>query len=90
MLNPSWVSSARDDVQRPLAFGNHTCALGVEEGRTRPGHALRLHSRHVSPLIRPETAKLASSQGGALALDGREHTSLKFKLKIMKRSYLHD
>lgn len=87
MYNPFWVASARGDVQKPLAGENHTCALSVEEGRTRPGHALHRYSRHVSPLIKPETAKLASSQGGALALDGREPTHIQTHLKDMKMEF---
>lgn len=83
MHYPFWVAGARAVVQRLLAFGNHTRAWSVEEGRTRPGHALPRHSRHVGPLIRPETAKSASSQGEALALDGREPTTLKIELKDM-------
>lgn len=90
MHNPFWVVSACAAIQSPLVLENHTGAFGIEEGRTRPGHALHRYSRHVSPLIRSETAKSASSQGGALALDRREQTKLKIELKIMKRSSLHD
>jgi hypothetical protein len=90
MYNPFWVADARVDVRSLWVSGNHACVLRVEEGRTRPGVALSETSRHVHPLTSPVTAKSASSQGGALALDGCEHTHLKTHLKDMKMEFIHD
>lgn len=84
MHNPFWVASARVGVQKLAAFGNHTCAFGVEEGRTRPSHALFCDPTDRHPLTRPESAKSASSQGEALALDRRDQTQTQTHLKDMK------
>lgn len=74
MQNPFWVASARGDIQRPLAWGNHTCALRVKEGRIGPAYAYFSDFSHSDPMIRPVMAKSASSQGEALALARREYT----------------
>jgi hypothetical protein len=84
MHSPFWVASARVDVQKCAAFGNHTLAFGVKEGRIRPGHALPCDPAHRHPLTRPESAKSASSQGGALALDRRNQTQNQTHLNDMK------
>jgi hypothetical protein len=83
MHDPIRVAGSRDSFRWPVVVENHTRVLRVEEGRTRPGHAMPRSARHFCPLIRPETAKSASSQGGALALDKSEQTSFKTDLKDM-------
>jgi hypothetical protein len=83
MQSPIWVIGAHENCLKPMVFGNQMGVFGVEEGQKRPGHALPRHTRHVHPLIRPTTAKPASSQGGALALDRRVHTSPKTELQDM-------
>jgi hypothetical protein len=83
MLNPFWVASARGDAWLPLAAENHARYLCVEEGRTRPSKVMARYSHHFDSLTRPKTAKPASSQGEALALDISEQTSFKTNLKDM-------
>jgi hypothetical protein len=87
MHNPFWVASPRVGVSRPLVLGNHTCALRFEEGRTGPDHARFLETRHIKPLTRPETAKPASSQGEALALDRCDLIHPQTQLKDMKMEF---
>lgn len=87
MHNPPGVASARIDVFGLLARGNHMRVLRVEEGRKRPGHALSHDTRYIHTLINPETVETASSQGGALALFGREQTQSKTQLKDMKMEF---
>jgi hypothetical protein len=87
MHNPLWVASARVGVLRPLFGENHMCVLSVEEGQKWPGHALSRDTRHIHSLINLETVKTASSQGGALALFGREQTKSKTQLKDMKMEF---
>jgi hypothetical protein len=90
MQNPFWVVRARAVACRPLALGNHTRALLVKEGRTGPDHARFRVTRRIDPLTRPETAKSASSQGGALALVKCEHNPPQTHLKDMKMEFIHD
>jgi hypothetical protein len=87
MHSPFGVASTRAGVQRPSGFGNHTRALCVEEGRTRPVHALPRDTRHINPMKRLETAKSASSQGEALALDECDQTLIQTHLKDMKMEF---
>jgi hypothetical protein len=84
MFYPFRVASTHGDVQRALALQNHMFVWRMEEGRTGPGHALPHDTRHIDPLTRPEPAKPASSQGGALALDRSDQTPIKPQLKDMK------
>jgi hypothetical protein len=92
MHNPFWVASARAGGQKLAAFGNHTCAFGVEEGRTGPDHACLRDARLIKPLTRPVTAKSASSQGEALASAkcAPPPTHSQTQLKDMKMEFLHD
>jgi hypothetical protein len=87
MHSPFWVASARVDIQTPLVFGNHTCVLSVEEGRTGPDHACLRDARHINLRTKPETAKLASSQGEAPALDRCAPTQTQIHLKDMKTEF---
>ena len=89
MQNPFWVANARAEIQKPLAWGNHTCALRVKEGRKRSVHACFRDTRHLNPTTRPVTAKSASSQGEALALARREptQTQTQTQLKDMKMEF---
>lgn len=87
MQNPFWVASARGGVQGLLVLGNHACVLSKKEGRTVPIHACSRDTRHFNPLTRPVTAKSASSQGEALALEGRDHKPIEFQFKIMKMEF---
>jgi hypothetical protein len=87
MLNPSWVASGCSDVQKAFAFWGAQNLSRVEEGQKWPGNALH-HSPHHNPsLIRPLTAKPASSQGGALALKSCEQTTPVNELHDMKMEF---
>ena len=87
MYNPFWVASARAESRSPMASVNHTCHFGIEEGRARPSEACPHATRHINPLIWPKTVKSAPSQGGAFALDRRDHTHLQTYLKDMKMEF---
>lgn len=87
MQSPFGVASARVGAHKPSALGNHACVLSVEEGRTGPDHACFRDTRHIHPLIRPVTAKSASSQGEALALMRSEQTQTQTQLKDMKMEF---
>jgi hypothetical protein len=60
---------------------NHVRVLRIEEGRTRPSHAMPRRPYRFQPWIKPVTAKSASSQGGALATPESVHKPTVTELK---------
>ncbi len=87
MHNPFWVAGACAGARQFFIAGNHTGFLRVEEGRTRPSIVIPRTSHHSFPLTKPNSAKSASSQGEALALENDVQTPLKSQLKDMKMEF---
>jgi hypothetical protein len=90
MQNPFGVATLLDDSRWSITAENRWDALWIEEGRTRPGHAMSHHAHHFYSWTRPETAKPASSQGEALAKNEIEETPPKTSLKDMILEFTHD
>ena len=90
MQNPFGVAASFDVSQWSVAAEIRSHTLWIEEGRTRPGHAMSHHTRHFHSWTRPESAKPASSQGEALATNESEETPLKTSLKDMILEFTHD
>jgi hypothetical protein len=84
MFYPIWVANTDVQFQSALVLRNHFGVWRMEEGRTGPVYAFPRETRHIDPLTRPESAKPASSQGGALALEICEQTPIQHQLKDMK------
>ena len=80
MHNPCGVAAPLGVSQWFITAEIRSDALWIEEGRTRPGHAMSHHTRHFHSWTRPESSKPASSQGDALAMYESEETSLKTSL----------
>jgi hypothetical protein len=90
MRDPFWGAGLGVESRVPVAAMTHALDLWFEEGRTRPSPALSKHSRRFQPWIKPQTAKSASSQGGALATTKSVHTSKLNRTEDMSMESLHD
>ena len=90
MHDPRWGAGRDVDCCRLLPVVSHSFALWIEEGRTRPSLAMSNFSRRFQPWIKPQTAKSASSQGGALATTESVYTSQLNRTEDMNMESLHD
>jgi hypothetical protein len=90
MHDPFRVAGIPEGLGVPLAHANHLDVLLFEEGRIWPSLALSQNSRRFQPWIKPQTAKPASSQGGALATTESVHTSQLNRTEDMNMESLHD
>jgi hypothetical protein len=90
MRDPVWGAGLGVESRVPMATMNHACARWFQEGRTWPSLVMIQCSRRFQPWIKPQTAKSASSQGGALATTEGVHTSQLNRTEDMSMESLHD
>jgi hypothetical protein len=75
MRDPVWGAGLGVKNRVPVAAMTHAFVLRYQEGRTRPSLVMSRFPARFQPWIKPQTAKPASSQGGALATTEGVHTS---------------
>jgi hypothetical protein len=90
MQDPRWGAGQDVDCRGLSPVMSHVFALWIEEGRTRPSLAMSNFSCRFQPWIKPQTAKSASSQGGALATTESVYTSQLNRTEDMNMESLHD
>jgi hypothetical protein len=90
MHDPCWGAGRIMEHRMPMAAVVQAFVLWFEEGRTRPSLALSKISRRFQPWIKPQTAKSASSQGGALATTESVHNQYLNRTEDMNMESLHD
>ena len=90
MHDPCWGAGRDVNCRRLLPVVIHSFALWMKEGRTRPSLAMSNFPCRFQPWIKPQTAKSASSQGGALATTEGVYTSQLNRTEDMNMESLHD
>jgi hypothetical protein len=90
MHDPCWGAGLDVGSRGFLPALIHCLALRIEEGRSRPSLVISNFSHRFQPWIKPQTAKSASSQGGALATTEGVFTSQLNRTEDMNMESLHD